>query len=584
MIEIRDFSCAYNDQAKQLLQQINLSIPFGQFVAVIGPSGGGKSTLCFSVNGLIPNEIEGSVIQGSITVNGRNVQQTPPHELISIVGTVLQDPEWQLVRSTVQEELVFPLENLGMSPEQIDHRLERVLDQIDVRPLLHRSPLELSGGQKQLVAIAGCLMLEPKVIVLDEPTAELDPLGKEMVIQTIRHLNKKWNYTVIFVDHNLDVTLPYADRVLVIEEGKLIADSHPSRLYETEGLERLPMPQVVEIAKRMKLKVLRENLASDPLTVTELLNEMLRTEAYPVKHNHSKAQSVMPSNKQAPIQPLIELKKVSFAYRSYNVEELALKSVDFTVRQGEFVALIGQNGSGKTTLCKLITGLLKPDGGEIIIRGKAQSSYRANEMIQSVGYVFQNPDYQLFKQTVYDEIAFGLKLQKLGKAEITSRVEEVASLLQIDRHLKEHPHFLSRGERRRVAIASILALRPAAIILDEPTTGLDGLRCRLMMDYIQMLWKKGVTILLLTHDMRVVADYVPRTVVMSKGTIMMDDTTESVFSRLQELRQCRITPPPVVQLTSSLGWTVPALTADQFVERMVSKAGHMDRFQESELL
>lgn len=280
MIQFHNYSCMYAAKSEPLLHTLNLNIKQGEFVFVTGPSGGGKSTLCFSINGLIPNEMEGSLYEGSVTVNGIHVQETFPYDLVSEVGTVLQDPEWQLVRGTVKEELTFALENMGVPVEEIDRRLAEVVDKVQIKPILLRSSLELSGGQKQRVAIAACLMMQPKVIVLDEPTAELDPLGKEMVIETIRNLHEQWGYTVVFVDHNLDVSFPYADRVIVVADGRIVADAPPAELYDQPGIgDWLPMPQVIEIARRLGIrKELGASGYGDPLNVEELKEEMERGE------------------------------------------------------------------------------------------------------------------------------------------------------------------------------------------------------------------------------------------------------------------------------------------------------------------
>ncbi|MNI07012.1 putative HMP/thiamine import ATP-binding protein YkoD [compost metagenome] len=568
MIQFHNFSCTYATKTEPLLHTLNLRIKPGEFVFVTGPSGGGKSTLCFSINGLIPNEMEGSLYEGSVTVDGISVQETFPYDLVSEVGTVLQDPEWQLVRGTVKEELTFSLENMGVPVEEIDRRLAEVVEKVQIKPILLRSSLELSGGQKQRVAIAACLMMQPKVIVLDEPTAELDPLGKEMVIETIRNLHEQWGYTVVFVDHNLDVSFPYADRVIVVAEGRIIADAPPSELYDQPGIGALlSMPQVIEIARRLGIRKELETASGDgdPLNVAELREGLERGHAlssFPTPGSYEQPQNKALSD----VIPIIELKQVMFRYKKQE-EELTIKPVDLRIGKGEFTAIIGRNGAGKSTLCKLITGLLKPQSGQVLIHNKSAASYRADQRVRHVGFVFQNPDFQFVCRSVYEEVAYGLRIQKLNEAAIDERVKRVTRLLHIDNYLQEHPHFLSRGERRRVAIASILALEPEVIILDEPTTGLDAKRCREMMNYIQILWQQGHTIVMLTHDMRVVADYVPRTIVMSDGEIHWDGPTRHIFAKREELRRHNITLPPVVELSYALGWSEPALTSDEFITR-----------------
>lgn len=572
MITFDNYSCTYSS-GKPMLHQLNLNITSGEFVFVTGPSGGGKSTLCFSVNGLIPHETEGSTYQGSVTVDGNKVQEVYPNDLVSVVGTVLQDPEWQLVRGTVKEELTFALENMGFPADEIDRRLDEVVERVEIQSLLLRSTLDLSGGQKQRVAIAACLMMKPKVIVLDEPTAELDPLGKEMVLETIRQLHQEWGYTIVFVDHNLDVSMPYVDRVIVVAEGKIVADAPPHRLYD-EPLVRewLPMPQVIELARKLGVKIEDEQHGEcDPLTVEELRHALQHSGVVRPEPPNQVAASPTEAGGVSAGETLLELKNITFRYRKQE-DEMTIKPLNLRIGRGEFAAVIGRNGAGKSTLCKLITGLLKPNGGELLIHGRPSTEYRADQRVRHIGFVFQNPDYQFVRRTVYDEVAYGLTVQKLPAAEIDERVKKVTKLLQIDKYLQEHPHFLSRGERRRVAIASILVMQPEVIILDEPTTGLDSVRCREMMDYITELWRQGHTIIMLTHDMRVVADYIPRTIVLSQGQIVWDAPTREVFSKGKELERYHITLPPVVELSHSWGWTPAALTSDELVQAVSAAA------------
>jgi len=568
MITFDHYSCTYSS-GKPMLHQLNLNITPGEFVFVTGPSGGGKSTLCFSINGLIPHETEGSTYQGSVTVDGSRVQDVYPNDLVSVVGTVLQDPEWQLVRGTVKEELTFALENMGYPTDEIDRRLEEVVERVEIGSLLLRSTLDLSGGQKQRVAIAACLMTKPKVIVLDEPTAELDPLGKQMVLDTIRQLHQEWGYTIVFVDHNLDVSMPYVDRVIVVADGKIVADAPPSLLYD-EPLVRewLPMPQVIELARKLGVKIEDEQRGEcDPLTVEELRKALhnrgvVCPEPPKQRPNHGSEAGGSPGG-----ETLLELKNITFRYRKQE-DEMTIKPLNLRIGRGEFAAVIGRNGAGKSTICKLITGLLKPHGGELLIHGKPSSEFRADQRVRHIGFVFQNPDYQFVRRTVYDEVAYGLSVQKLPAGEIDARVKKVTQLLHIDKYLQEHPHFLSRGERRRVAIASILVMQPEVIILDEPTTGLDSVRCREMMDYITELWRQGHTIIMLTHDMRVVADYISRTIVLSQGQIVWDAPTREVFSKGKELAHYHITLPPVVELSHIWGWAQVALTSDELVDAL----------------
>ncbi len=565
MIKISNISYSYND--RKVLDNVNLEINEGEFVLVIGPSGGGKTTLSQLINGIIPNDIKGSEFSGEVIIDELNTINQSSKLANGIVGTVLQDPEWQFVSGTVIEELTFSMENNGLDIREMDKRLDFIVKQLEIEHLLHESPVKLSGGQKQRVAIAASLMMNPKILVLDEPTAELDPIGKKDILELVKSLNASLGLTVIFVDHNLDISFPYADRVIMVANGKIVADAHPSVLFENPVVAKwVEMPQVIEIARHLKQKV-SGFCDQDPLEAKELSEMIIKKFPDCYHHRYSKMDEGL--IREEDNGSALKLEHVSFNYNTKS-DQLILKNINLEIGKQDFIALIGQNGAGKSTLSKLIMGLIKPTVGRVFLGGKNISSMDVNEIISRVGYVFQNPDYQMTQKSVFDEIAFGLKLRNVPLDMIEQKVNEAANIFNITNYLNRHPHFLSRGERRRVAIASTLILEPDVIILDEPTTGLDSIRCREMMEYITKLNEKGITIIFLTHDMGVVTKYIPKTMIMANGELQFFGQTRDAFRHIENFHQYKIDVPPVVDLSNRLQWEHAALSTMDFIGEMES--------------
>jgi energy-coupling factor transport system ATP-binding protein len=526
------------------LRRIALTVARGEFVAVVGPSGGGKSSIVYAINGIIPHEIRSSETAGTATVGGLNVAQHPPHELIRTVGTVLQDPEWQLVTFTVEDEIAFGLENLGVPPATIRAQVAATATLLEVDNLLGRSPDTLSGGQKQRVAIAACLAQASPILLLDEPLAELDPRGKQMVIEAVTRLHRTHGITIIFVDHNLELIAPYAERVIVIADGTLVADGPPQAVLNDPAVlaaTRLRMPQPMEIAALLPPPLQPSAAPCTMQALAATLRGRVSLRAAPLNDEPPSPGQVGPL--------LAEGRGLSFRYgRGPEV----LHEVDVQIRAGEYIGLIGQNGAGKSTLAKLLVGLLRPSAGQIMLNGRPLSTLLRAEVVAQVGYVFQNPDYQFFTQSCYDEVAFGLRLQKLPEAAVAARVSDVLEQLGMVAYREAHPHLLSRGQRRRIAIATVLALQPALIILDEPTTGLDSGTATRLLALIDQLHSQGHTILLLTHEMRVVLEHCSRLLLIDDGQIALDDDPRRAFRQQAALRQAHIQVPPLAELWHAL--------------------------------
>lgn len=552
IIRAENFSCRYDSDAPLALRRIELEIQPGEFVVVLGPSGGGKSTLALAVNGIIPHELRSSETAGEVFVEGLAVSQRPPHELMRAVGTVLQDPEWQLTTFTVADELAFAAENLGFPPVRIHERVAEVARLLHLENLLDRSPDELSGGEKQRVAIAACLVPSPPVLLLDEPLSELDPIGKQEVIATVRDLNTQHGSTVLFIEHNLHAVAPYADRVIVVAGGSVIAAGPPRAILAdrvvaaTTGL-RLPQP--VEIAELLGIQ-----RSTMPLTMSELVSVAGGMPGGAVGDTTvSSAADETPTTDATPALTATDLR---FAYPG-GADVVA--GVDLHLREGEYVGLIGANGAGKSTVARLLVGLLTPQHGTIRLRDEPLRGMSRREISSRIGYVFQNPDYQFFSRTCRDEVAVGLRLHDYSAEEAKELATAVLDELGMAKFADHHPHFLSRGQRRRVAVASMLAMRPQVLVLDEPTTGLDSGAATAMLDLVDELRDRGHAVLLLTHEMWAVLERCDRVVMLDDGRVRLDDDPRRAFARHDVLAECGITAPPLAELFELLPGGPPAL-------------------------
>jgi len=550
LVEVRDLIFSYPDTPEPTIKDLSLSLYPGELVILAGPSGCGKSTLCRHLNGVIPHLSAGQVLSGQVVVDGMDVSETPVHILSCAVGMVQQDPESQIVCLNVIDELGFGPENLGLPHDEIMTRVNQVIDWVQLREVADMLTFECSGGQKQKIAIGSSLVLYPKLMVMDEPTTDLDPVSAEQVVSTLQRLRDVLGISFLVVEHDLDELLEVADRLIVMQDGQVVLDGHPSTLFTQhyEDLEQigLRIPQHIEIAHCLAAG---DGDRSFPITragAVKEFDEWIDGIAAPV--------SLVPRRKltkydrsRDPPAAAIELEEVSF---SYDGVTNAVDRVSLEIRPGEFVAIVGANGSGKSTLARLVIGLLQPDAGSVSVMGVTPSEVRVEELSQRVGYLFQNPDSQLFNYTVEAEVAFGMKIRNVPDEEIQRRVEQVLRMLGLDKFAERHPFSLSRGERQRLAVAAILGTDPDVSGLDEPTTGqdrktLDNLM-RLMEEWIQ---RKRATVVMISHDMCLVSEHADRVVVMSNGQIACDGPIETVFYKhYDDLQDMRLLPPPIVQL------------------------------------
>ena len=486
------------------LSDISVQIEEGEFLLVVGSSGAGKSTLLQVLNGLVPH-FHGGVFGGHVAVAGRNPIRVGPQGMGDVVGIVFQDPESSFVMETVEDELVFAMENWAVPPTLMRKRVEEILDVLDIAHLRQRAVATLSGGEKQRVAIAAAMTLQPRILVLDEPTSQLDPQGAEEVLIALRHLNEDLGITIVLAEHRLERVIQYADRVLYLAQGGEVTLASPR-----EAFEHIPLaPPLVELARALKWRPL-------PLTIKEGRRFARRLDLPP---------RIRP-DAHTPGRPVLQAENIWHRYGDHE----SLRGVSFTAREGEFIALMGRNGSGKSTLLKILTGLLRPQRGQVRVAGSAtawKTVRSLEDALPHVGLVLQDPARMLFQETVLEELRFTRRHHGLPP-------DDDADMALLDwlgiAHLAERdPRDLSGGERQRVAIAAILVADPRIILLDEPTRGLDYTQKRALADLLDDLTRSGRTVIMATHDVELVARTADRVLLMAEGDIVVDGPTREVM-------------------------------------------------------
>jgi len=551
LVDARDVWVKYRGANDYALKGVSVSVSEGEVVAVVGPTGAGKTTLCKVLSGIIPNFGAYDDFKGNVTVDGKSTLGKRVGEISRSCAMVFQDYESQLFRTTVELEVAFGPENLCLSRDEILKRVRRSLELVGLVGFEKRYSFALSGGQKQRLAIASMLALQPKVLILDEATSDLDPRGKREVYAVVRRLLDEGAIrSLVMVDHHLDKVAEFADRVVLMDSGRVVMEGGTEDVLSEVDLLRslgLNPPEPAELFHDLGLRS-----KPLPMTVEEALERM------PALRNFRKPSEEEVNSRE----PAVEVEDLWFAYPG---GDWVLKGVNLTVRSGEMVGLIGQNGSGKTTLAQTIMGILKPGRGRVRLFGKDVTSQDLMERAVTVGYVFQNPDYQIFTKSVYEEIAYGLRARGMGEEEVRKRVEEVARMVGLSALLDEDPFFLPKAHRQRVAVASVLALNPKVVILDEPSTGLSPGETRALMDLARELNRRGTTFIIITHEMWVVAEYCNRVVLMSDGNVVLDAPTRKAFSMGDFIRKYEIEPPAVTEISRRLLGTT-YLTVREFVE------------------
>lgn len=520
IIEFKNFTAHYTVQSKATLNNINLTIYEGEKVLIAGPSGSGKSTLANCINGLIPfsSDVETS---GSLKIMGKETKDLSVFEISKMVGTVLQDPDSQFIGLTVAEDIAFKLENNCTSQEEMKKKVKDVSKIVDIENSLDVAPYSLSGGQKQRVTLAGTIVDDVDILLFDEPLASLDPAAGKASIELIDKIQKEENKTVIIIEHRLEEVLSCdVDRIILMNEGEIIADTTPNEILASNKLKECGIREPLyltalkysgyELSPEMKLEHVNKLKLDDD---GEKLKEW---------YKGLKANSSIKEN-----DTLLEFKNLYF---SYDKKRDILKDINFKVNRGEIVSIVGKNGAGKSTISKLICGFFKQSKGDIIFDGESLEGKTIKKRGEEIGVVLQNPNQMISKTMIFDEVALGLRVRGISEEEVKDRVIETLKICGLYPYRNWPISALSFGQKKRVTIASILVLNPKVIILDEPTAGQDYRHYNEIMEFLLKLNKKGVTIILITHDMHLMLEYTDKAIVISNGEKIADTTSAEILT------------------------------------------------------
>jgi len=547
----------------EVLRGLTLHAPAGQALAIMGPTSSGKTTLALLLAGLAP-EMTGGQVRGQAWVAGLDPVTTSPARLSHTVGLVFQEPERQLFNMTVAEEVAFGLEGRAVPPQQIGERVQRALASVGLTGLEQRAPWQLSGGQQKRLAIASILAMQPPILVLDEPMAGLDPAGRREVAALLADLKRTTGATVIVTEKDAEFVARWAERVAVLADGQIALAEAPDALFQqTERLHALGVaaPQMAELAARLRAE--GEDAAFLTAAAGAAWAARHRPAAWPAQPATATTPAPeLPTSQKAT--PAVAVEAVSFAYPG---GAPALAGLSLTVQPGEFVALVGPNGGGKSTLARHINGLLRPQQGAVALFGQPSAGRPVGELARSVGYVFQNPDRQIFAATVREEVAFGPRNLGLAGQALTQRVTEALAAFDLTALAEAPPAVLGYGLRRLVTLASVWAMQPAIWLLDEPTTGLDARLTGLLMERLHTLHGSGHTVLFITHDLKLAAG-AQRIVGISQGRVVLDGPPQSVFADSASLEAIGLRPPPIARLSALLepaGFPHPMLNVEQFM-------------------
>lgn len=568
IIVARDIHYRYPTGNTDVLHGIDLTLRRGEFVGVVGTTGAGKTTLCQTLNGLVPHYTRGK-LTGTVQVKGRDTTELSVADLSADVGLVFQNADAQLVMSTVEEECLIGGLSQGLPHREARQRAQEILERLEITHLAGRSPQALSGGQKQRVAIAAVMVTRPDVLVLDEATSELDAVMVQKIFNLCAQFNCDSGTTILLVSHEMELLARYAQRLILMKEGQIILDA-PTRvaLAQPEAFADagVRLPQVTQYALSLNARVPWSAL---PLTEEEALPHV--RQAFAAANIGTIATqpeaATLPQNNAT---PLVRITDVRFAYRE---PFTVLDNINLTIQPGEFTAIIGNNGSGKSTLMKLILGLLKPSAGQVVIDRVDTRQAKVSELARRIGFIFQDPNSQIFANTVAEEVRFGLKNLALPEAEITQRVEATLDEFGLQALRETFPRFLAHGDKQKLCIASIVAMHPATLLLDEPTTGQDHRDARQILDRAQHLNAQGITIVLITHDLTNVARYARRVIVVQDGRILADGPTETIMTNYELLGACHLAPPQVVRMSLDLAdlGIPPALTLEALTESTLQR-------------
>ncbi|HFQ5210244.1 TPA: ABC transporter ATP-binding protein [Vibrio vulnificus] len=565
-IEFSNFSFRYESLDKPTLRNINLRIEKGEKIVIIGPSGSGKSTLGQCLNGLIPHAIKGEVF-GSLTINGQETATFAMHQFTEQVGTVLQDTDSQFVGLSIGEDIAFALENQLTSNIEMYPLVKATAKMVDLEQMLQRSPHDLSGGQKQRVSLAGILVDDVDILLFDEPLAALDPKTGKRTIEIIDELHRKTGKTVVIIEHRLeDVLHRHVDRIILMDGGEIMADTTPDELLASPLLAQYGIREPLYLTA---LKSAGCHLALDdhPSSLSEL----------PLaNYQHAMADwfhQANTTNNHIRSETLLDVHNLTY---SYDGEKNALEGVSFNVQRGEFVSILGKNGSGKSTITKLIMGVIEPDNGAMHLNGQDLSELTIFERSQKVGVVMQNPNHMISHHMIFDEVAFGLRNRGWDEQQVNDKVLDVLELCGLSKYRHWPIEALSYGQKKRVTIASILALEPELLILDEPTAGQDYRNYTSMLSFIEKLNRElGITVVIISHDMHLVLEYTTRSIVIADSQLVADAPMTDVFSNPALLDRANLTTTSLYELATRLNIAETNAFMQHFID--VEKASRLEK-------
>ncbi len=516
MIKFNDITFKYASLNNPTIKNLNFEIKQGEKVLIVGKSGCGKSTVSKIINGLIPNSFDGT-FNGSGNIGEYAIGKESVFSLSKVVGTILQDQDSQFIGLTSAEDIAFYLENCCTPVDEIHQKVDEILEFLNISKLKNLNPHELSGGEKQRVSVAGVLVNAVNCLLLDEPLANLDPLSTDDILKVLDILNKEQNKTIIMIEHRLeDAFILNFDRVIVIDGGEIISNTSPTELLKTSLLTD------IGIRKPLFIEAL-ENINYD----FSEINDIFDYSQYDVSSINFNEHVSTNSNKVLESKEIFKVNNLNFTYP--NGREI-LKGIDFSIKEGEIVALLGNNGAGKSTLCNVILGINKKYTGEIILEGDNIDDLNIFNRGKRIGYVMQNPNHSITESSVFNEVAYSLKLEKLDSKEIERKVDEILTICGLLKYKNWPINKLSYGQKRRVTIAAALVKNPKLLILDEPTAGQDYETFESIMQLLKRLSTTlNIAIVIITHNMQLAYEYCTRAMVLNSGTIIFNDTMDKLY-------------------------------------------------------
>ncbi len=568
IIQFENFSFKYDSQQKPTLKNINLSIYPGEKVCIVGPSGSGKSTLAHCINGLIPERYKGEV-SGTLSIAGKVADSFSLFDRSKVIGTVLQDTDSQFVGITVAEDIAFALENAMVPQNEMKGKVMDAAIQVGIEDHLQHQIFELSGGQKQRTAMAGVLVNNIEILLFDEPLANLDPATGKSAMTLIEQLHQQNNKTVILIEHRLEDALSQTiNRIILINHGEIVADMKPTELLKTNLLAEN------DIREPLYTRLLK--YANVPLQEMEQLDKV---EEIPF-HNYRKQilhwyEANVPVTNEEKLQeaPLLVLENLHYTYPG--TKQSILKNINLTCHAGEFISIVGTNGAGKSTLAKCISGFEKVKDGLIRINDVDVTNESIKSRAEKVGYVLQNPNQMFSQPKVFDEVAFGLRQREVSSEKVTEFVHDTLKVCGLYPFRNWPITALSYGQRRRVAIATILVLNPAILILDEPTAGQDYKHAKDLMTFLQSLTARGTTVIVITHDMHLMTEYTNRSIVIHGGEVIADCKPSQVLTNPELVRKASLKASSLYEIALAVELAEPFELVERFIqfERRVAQYG-----------